>query len=131
MAGLSPAGPCRMTLSRPASLGATQGATQPHLHAQATLCSGTPLVRRRRAGNDDSQCPQMQPWLHGQLFGGAPYAAGPEGRARRQVEYWQHSRTTNAIESTFATVRHRYYTHARLRLATYLLWLGIQADRGR
>ncbi|SIT49671.1 hypothetical protein BN2475_1660002 [Paraburkholderia ribeironis] len=61
-----------------------QGTTQPHLDARAISRPGTWLVRRRRSGHDDPQCAETQPWLHGQLFGGAPYAAEPEGRARRQ-----------------------------------------------
>jgi transposase-like protein len=45
------------------------------------------------------------------------------------AEHWQHLRTTNAIESTFATVRHRTCVHAQLRIATNLAGARIQADR--
>ena len=47
------------------------------------------------------------------------------------AEHWIHLRTTNPIESTFATVRHRTQGHQRPRLQGRRPRHGVQAHRGR
>ena len=46
------------------------------------------------------------------------------------AEHWVHLRTTNPIESTFATVRHRTTPHQELRVAHHLPRPRLQARRG-
>ena len=47
------------------------------------------------------------------------------------AEHWIHLRTTNPIESTFATVRHRTQGHQGPRLTRGRAGDGVQAHRGR
>ena len=47
------------------------------------------------------------------------------------AEHWVHLRTTNPIESTFATVRHRQQGHQGPRLPGRRPGDGVQAHRGR
>jgi len=47
------------------------------------------------------------------------------------AEHWVHLRTTNPIESTFATVRHRHQGHPRTRQPRRRAGDGVQAHPGR
>ena len=47
------------------------------------------------------------------------------------AEHWKHLRTTNPIESTFATVRHRTIPVKRLSVEQDRARHGLQACRGR